>query len=170
MYSTYLICKPLMVGLMSKGGLCHLFTCKSCLQLHIFCEAEWTKKENIDLGSSSYLLLIGSNRVLVLEFGHHKTLEVLVVGKGPVDEATVVPLVAQSEGFWKQEQLCGDVRPYSVCVPSTSPEMSSLTRLQELRKRSHNRHKHHWLSESCGLKQCLSMLFIWTENVLWMCV
>lgn len=72
---------------------------------------------------------------MVLEFGHDKALVVLVVRKGTVEEAIVRLLVAQGEAFWEGEQLCGDVWPNVVSVTS-SPEQSSLSRLQELKKRS----------------------------------
>ncbi len=59
----------------------------------------------------------------------------MVVRKGTVEEAVVCLFVAQGEGVWEGGQLCGDVRPNSVRVTS-SPEQGSLSRLQELWKRS----------------------------------
>lgn len=92
---------------------------------------------------------------MVLELSHDKAL-IVVVRKGTVVEAIVRLFVAQGEGVWEGGQLCGDVRPNTLCVTS-SPEQSSLSRLQELWKRSErdelvqdNRHKHHRISVICG--------------------
>lgn len=85
--------------------------------------------------NAEYLFLIGDDRVLILEFSHDKAQVRLVVRNGPIEKAIVSVLVSQVEGFWEMIQLCSDVRPSGVCVTS-SPEQSSLTRLQKLKRGS----------------------------------